>query len=123
MLKRNRRLIPFPNLKLWMPSSPSMLQTASRRLKWLPAVIISALAAGKLPTSTDQHPPSELQSQNGITLRLHRHSSSQKLGLTSDPTATRRSRPYADMRWKYGININKRRLPNEAASSDLCRLV
>src|SRR5450759_5057911 len=74
---------------------------------------------GKVTGMEGPPPPSVSRSPNGIALRKHRHSSSQSPGPISDRIVTRRSRPYADMRWKNGTNKLQRgrlALKAEAAS-------
>ena len=53
---------------------------------------------GKVTAMEEHRRPSVSRSRNGIALKKHRRSSSQKLGTISDRTVTRRSRPSADMR-------------------------
>jgi hypothetical protein len=76
----------------------------SRRRKRTQAATIFALVVERLRAWTDRRRPSVSRSRNGIALRKHRHSSSQKPGPISDRTVTRRSRPYAGIRWKNGTN-------------------
>ena len=77
----------------------------SRRCKRAQAAVISALAVERLRPWKDRRRPSVSLSQNGITLTKHRHSSSQRNGPIWDRSVTRRSRPYAGMRWKNETDI------------------
>src|SRR5262245_60980533 len=123
MLRPDRKLIPLPSLRLWTLRPPLMWRTASRRCKRARADVISALAVERLRAWKDRR-PSVLRSQNGITSTKHRHSSSQRSGSISGLSVTRRSRPYAGMRWKYETDVTavdhhfKRRPPQLAASHD-----
>src|SRR5450759_2789609 len=119
MPRARRKLIPLPNSKRWMLRPPLMSRGASRRRNRAQAATISALAVEQLRAWKDRRRPSVSRSPNGIALRKHRHSSSQRPGPISVRIVTRRSRPYADMRWKNGTNKFHRvrlALKTEAAS-------